>query len=434
MTSTDWPTVPLSSLVEPDRGISYGVVQPGSHLEDGVPIVRVADVKSGVISTADPMRVSPDIEALHSRTRLRGGELLMTLVGTVGEMAIAPPALAGWNVARAVGVIPVRHDVGPRWVQYMIQSPAVRARVSARLNTTVQATLNLKDVGELPIQMPPQRLRAAITAILGSIDDKIEVNRRSCRSLEALAKAVFKDWFVDFGPIRARAANRKPYLAIDVWNVLPNRIDGGVPLAWARGPVSDWVAFNPTEALRKGVMAPYLDMAALPIQGATPDMPIPREYGSGMRFRNGDTLMARITPCLENGKTALVQSLPDDSVAWGSTEFIVMRPIPPVPEPFVYLLARDSAFREHAIRSMTGTSGRQRAQVQAIASFPICLPTDQPVWKAFAAVVDPLFAGIQANADESRTLTQLRDALLPKLMSGDIRIKDAEQFIEEATA
>jgi type I restriction enzyme S subunit len=290
-----------------------------------------------------------------------------------------------------------------------------------------------KAIAKYTIELPPLPEQRAIAHVLGSLDDKIELNRRANQTLEAMAQAVFKDWFVDFAPVLAKSEKREPYLANELWDALPNRIDGGVPLGWTRGPVGDWVTFNPTEALRKGVVAQYLDMAALPTEGATADQPVPRAYGSGMKFRNGDTLMARITPCLENGKTAFVHSLPDDAVAWGSTEFIVMRPIAPVPRPYGYLLARDAAFRDHAIRSMTGTSGRQRAQVQAIASFPVCLPTDESVWKAFAAVVDPLFAGIRANAEESRTLADLRDVLLPKLMSGDIRIKDAERFVEEAT-
>jgi type I restriction enzyme S subunit len=319
----------------------------------------------------------------------------------------------------------------PRFIKYLLET----IDFLAYSDKAAVPGLNRNHVHEARIVYPAcKHTQRAIAHVLGSLDDKIELNRRADHTMEAMARTVFQDWFVDFGPIRAKAAGCEPYLAIEVWNALPNRIDGGGPLGWVRGPVSDWVAFNPPEPLRKGAVAPYLDMAALPTEGATAEEPVPRSFGSGMKFRNGDTLMARITPCLENGKTAFVQSLPDDAVAWGSTEFIVMRPIAPVPRPYAYLLARDAAFREHAIRSMTGTSGRQRAQVQAIASFPVCLPTDELVWKAFAAVVDPLFAGIRANADESRTLAGLRDLLLPKLMSGDIRIKDVERFIEEATA
>ncbi len=120
---SEWKwVVALEELVAPGRTISYGIVQPGAPLADGVPIVRVTDVRDGRISTGAPMRVAPEIEAAYSRTRLQGGELLLTLVGTVGETAIVPDALRGWNTARAVGVIPVREDVGAYWIRLALQS------------------------------------------------------------------------------------------------------------------------------------------------------------------------------------------------------------------------------------------------------------------------------------------------------------------------
>ena len=251
MTSSDWPTAPLSTLVDQDRGISYGVVQPGSHLEDGVPIVRVADVKNGTVSTADPMRVSSDVERLHSRTRLRGGELLMTLVGTVGETAIAASNLAGWNVARAIGVIPVRADVGPQWVRYALDSQEVRARISNRLNTTVQATLNLRDVAALPIPMPSQPLRSAITSILGAIDDRIGLNRMVNTTLETMARTLFKDWFIDFEPVHSKMKARPPYFAADTWESFPASFAGDVPAGWTRLPLDATATFLNGLALQK---------------------------------------------------------------------------------------------------------------------------------------------------------------------------------------
>jgi len=170
-------------------------------------------------------------------------------------------------------------------------------------------------------------------------------------------------------------------------------------------------------------VAPYLNMAALPTSGPNSDDPILREYTSGTRFRNGDTLFARITPCLENAKTAFVQVLPKDTVGWGSTEFIVMRAIPPVTSVYPYLLARDSAFRAQAIQSMTGTSGRQRARTEALAPYQVAFPTTE-VWTVFALIIEPLFSKIHVNSKESRTLAALRDALLPKLVSGELRVGD----------
>ena len=173
--------------------------------------------------------------------------------------------------------------------------------------------------------------------------------------------------------------------------------------------------------MKQGNLAPYLDMAGLPTSGSSPDSAVLREYKSGTRFRNGDTLLARITPCLENGKTAFVQSLEADTVGWGSTEFIVLRAIPPVAPEYTYLLARDDAFREHAIQSMTGTSGRQRVQVDALAPYLLPYPPAE-IWAELRALVSPVFAQIEFNRKESIDLAVQRDALLPRLVSGRISL------------
>ena len=237
----EWVTVALERLIEPGRGISYGIVQPGAPVENGVPIVRVSDVRDGRIATENPLKVSSKIESAYSRTRLRGGELLLTLVGTVGEAAVVPDNLAGWNTARAVAVIPVRKDVGSYWVSFALRTPAVRQIIDSRLNTTVQATLNLGDVAQLPIILPPQVERNAIAHILGTLDDKIELNRRMNATLEAMARALFKSWFVDFDPVRAKAEGRYTGLPRAIADLFPDGFEesavGDVPKQWRVGSI-----------------------------------------------------------------------------------------------------------------------------------------------------------------------------------------------------
>jgi type I restriction enzyme S subunit len=152
-----------------------------------------------------------------------------------------------------------------------------------------------------------------------------------------------------------------------------------------------------------------------------------------MRFMNGDTLVARITPCLENGKTAYVDFLTDGQVGWGSTEYIVLRSKPPLPNEFAYCLARSSEFREFAIQSMTGTSGRQRVPAESLAHFLVASPSHS-VAELIRTLITPLFARAATATEESRTLAAIRDALLPKLISGALRVKDAERVLAEARA
>jgi len=333
-----------------------------------------------------------------------------------------------WVIDTAYYLVP-KTELDMRWLYYAVKHYKLgEVDDGSPIPSTTRAAVYM-----LELDVPPKEEQRAIAHILGTLDDKIELNRRRNQTLDAIARALFKDWFVDFGPVRAKMEGREPYLPADLWQLFPDRLDDeGKPVGWEMVPASELIEFNPTEPLRKGTLAPYLDMASLPTSGSWPEPPVIRDFGSGMRFRNGDTLLARITPCLENGKTAFIQCLPDDTVGWGSTEYIVMRPKAPVPAGYAYLLARDDAFREHAIRSMTGTSGRQRAQGDSVAAFKLVTPSGENIWHAFAKQVTPLFESIKANATANETLAQLRDTLLPKLISGELRIADAEKFIERA--
>ena len=140
-----------------------------------------------------------------------------------------------------------------------------------------------------------------------------------------------------------------------------------------------------------------------------------------MRFTNGDTLVARITPCLENGKTAFVDFLGDDEVGWGSTEYIVLKPKSPIPDELAYCLARSPRFREFAVRNMSGTSGRQRVPATALSGYQMCVPPPG-VATAFGDAARPLLTRVSAGTNEFRTLGALRDTLLPKLVSGELRV------------
>ena len=261
---------------------------------------------------------------------------------------------------------------------YLARSPEFRRYVIGHMEgTSGRQRVSSSVIEKFAITLPGFKEQRAIARILGALDDKIELNRRMNQTLEAMARALFKSWFVDFDSMPRK-------------NMQESGL-GLIPKKWRVVSVGELIDFNPTEPMRKGTLAPYLDMAALPTIGSWPDPPISREFGSGMRFRNGDTLFARITPCLENGKTAFVQCLPKDVCAWGSTEFIVMRPRAPVPDEYAYLLARDIKFREYAIRNMTGTSGRQRVQADSVAQFKVASPLDENVWKNFADFVSPVF-------------------------------------------
>src|SRR6218665_812358 len=315
---------------------------------------------------------------------------------------------------------------------YLVISPEVRKfAISQMTGTSGRQRVPTDALGKISVLLPPLTEQKAIAHILGTLDDKIALNRRMNATLEAIAQALFKSWFVDFDPVRAKMEGRAPEGMDEATAALfPDALDDDEkPQGWQKKPLADLIELNPIERLRKGEMAPYLKMSALPTVGSWHQPAVVRSFCSGMKFRNGDTIFSRITPCLENGKTVFIQRLASNEIAWGSTEFIVMRAKGSVPPVYCYLLARDPAFREHAIRSMSGTSGRQRAQVDMLALYLLIAPLDS-IWQSFAAVAEPWFEAIKSNSLEIETLAKMRDMLLPKLLSGEIRIKDTEHIAE----
>lgn len=328
-------------------------------------------------------------------------------------------------------VVP-KGEIDMRWLYYAITHYKLgEIDDGSPVPSTTRAAVYMVD-----LDVPPPSEQCAIGEVLGSLDDKIELNRRMSETLESTARSLFKSWFMDFEPVRAKAEGRDTGLPGSLSEIFPDSFDasvlGGIPQGWAVVPLTDLIDVNPPRPLRKGAVAPYLDMANMPTRGHSAQSIVDRAFGSGTRFVNGDTLVARITPCLENGKTAFVDILEPEQVGWGSTEYIVLRPKAHIPPEFAYCLARSDPFREFAIQSMTGSSGRQRVPPAALSHFRI-IAAPKKIVEAFGRAVSPIFSRVRAASIESRTLAALRDSLLPKLISGELRVKDAERFVATAT-
>ena len=289
------------------------------------------------------------------------------------------------------------------YLLYALQTTDVRHQFGSYANGVTRFSLRKDDILRVEVPLPPLSEQRAIGRILGALDDKIELNRRMIETAEQAARTVFESWF-------RRQCSASSNIA---------RLDALIDV-------------NPTYHLGQGDVAPYLDMASTPTTTHTPHAITYRPYRSGTRFQNGDTLVARITPCMENGKAAYVDFLNEGEVAWGSTEFVVMRPKHPIPHEFAYCLAREESFRRFAILNMAGTSGRQRVSAESLAAFPMPVPSPAAC-DHFGQCARPLFSKARAAALESQSLASLRDTLLPKLLSGEVRIPEAEKIVETTT-
>ena len=402
-----------------------------TFVPEGVPIISGQHLHSSRVDDGPDFNfISHEHAQRLSNANVMRGDIILTHRGTIGQVAYIPEHSQFDRYVVSQSQFYMRCNKSkavPEFVTMYFRSPEGQHQLLANTSqvgvpSIAQPVTYLRTI-EIPL--PPLFEQRAIAHILGTLDDKIELNRRMNETLEEMARALFKSWFVDFDPVRAKMERRDTGLPPDVADLFPDRLVeselGEIPEGWEVVPLPKMIEVNPSRSLRKGEVAPYLDMANMPTRGHVPDTVIDRPFGSGMRFTNGDTLVARITPCLENGKTAYVDFLPHDRVGWGSTEYIVMRPIPPLPNEFAYCLARSPGFREFAIQNMTGTSGRQRVPAQVLSQFLLPSPPE-PIATRFGKVVQPLFTRASKAVRESRTLANLRDTLLPKLVSGELQV------------
>lgn len=414
----------LGDFVELQRGKTYKsrlLGQDGPYLLGLASIARDGGFRDDNLKTYGgdspaPLLLRPGDLYVSLKDVTQSGDLL-------GAVARVPESIPLGRLTQDTVKLILKPGAPPSsYIYWLLRTPEYRAHCRGHATGTTNLGLAREDF--LSFVVPPMTLgRRLLFQLLDCIDDKIEQNRRTARALERLARAIFRAWFVDFEPVKAKAAGAAsfPSMPQPAFDALPTRLVeseiGLIPEGWEVKPLPEIVEVNPPRQLRKGAVAPYLDMKNMPTEGHAPSGWIEREAGSGMRFVNGDTLVARITPCLENGKTAFVDFLEDGQVAWGSTEYIVLRPKPPVPEVFAYCLTRTPEFREYAIQNMTGTSGRQRVAATALDHYRIAAPPHDLAVE-FGAIAQPMFDTVRAAMSESRKLAELRDVLLPPLLSG----------------
>ena len=431
---TEWQEVALGDVVD----IKHGYAFKSEYFVDS-PTHYVLTTPANFAIGGGFQEQSPKFYdgPIPSDFVLKAGDLIVTMTDlskagdTLGYGAIVPITndFVYLHNQRIGLVLQSSLQADNLFLSYLMRMPDYRHWVvGSATGSTVKHTSPSR-IKAHKILLPPLPEQRAIARILGSLDDKIELNRRMNATLEAMAQTLFKAWFVDFEPVKAKAAGHAPHgLDAQTAALFPRELEdsklGSIPKGWKVKTLEEAFEINPKRQITKGRIATYLDMSNAPTQGHRPADWIQREFSSGMKFINGDTLLARITPCLENGKAAFVDFLKADEVAWGSTEFIVLRPSPPLPKYFGYLLCRHEDFRAHAIQSMTGTSGRQRVQVGSLGQYLIAVP-NEAVGKVFSEFIKPLVAQIAKNSEQSRTLAQMRDGLLPRLISGQLRVADA---------
>ena len=419
--SSDLPVLPhgwhyaaLSSC-STKNSITYGIVQPGTHDDDGVPIIRVNNFRGMCLDLTELMHVAPEVESKYSRTRLKGGEVLLTIVGSVGQVAIAPKSVAGFNVARAVAVIEPAPHVSPAWIALCLRSPLSQYLLGSRANTTVQITINLKDLRALPIPIPPDSECRAITSMIGALDDRITLLRETNETLESIAQAIFKSWFVDFDPVRAKMEGRQPEgMDEETAALFPDAFEeselGLVPKGWPPARLDSFLELAYGRALK----ADSRRLGEIPV------------YGSGGLTGWHDTPLVA-APSIIIGRKGTVGSL-----YWES------RPFFPIDTVFYVKTTRPLTYCYELLKTLSLSEMNTDAAVPGLNRenvYRLLIPyAPLEVIAAYHSTAQVLRQSIDQNEQRAMTLELLRDTLLPRLISGQLRLPEAESLVQDACA
>lgn len=427
--------------------------------DSGFVVLRNQNIRNGALDLTSPSYT--DEAGYNSRIKRavpQAGDIVITREAPMGEVCIIPEGLQCCLGQRQVLLRP-KKGISNEYLFWALQSPFVKHQISWNEGTGTTVSnirIPVLKAFEIPrwFEQEPQ-----IAAQLSAIDNKITLNRQINQTLEQMAQTLFKSWCVDFDPVidnaldaghpipdelQYRAEARKAVRESESFKPLPDEVRqlfpdafeeselGWVPKGWVMKAVSDALTINPKVKLSKGQNAHFVDMKALPTSGYSIEEVIHKAFSGGAKFERNDVLLARITPCLQNGKTGFVDFLDEDEVGFGSTEFIVFRGDKDVHHTYIACLARHEKFRQHIMQSMVGSSGRQRVQNGCFNDYFITVPTGD-VMNKFAELTQPSFDKFKANTAECSSLAKLRDTLLPKLISGELRLDEIELAVEQET-
>ena len=405
-------------------------------MDAGVIVLRSSNIKNGRLDLSNPSYTDEyHYQERSKRAEVQAGDLVITREAPMGEVCLIPDDLKCCLGQRMVMLRPDHERCDGKYLLYALQSNRVQNEIRSHEGTgSTVSNLRIPVLKSLPIPTPDLANQKAIAHILGTLDDKIELNRKTNETLEAMAKALFKSWFVDFDPVRAKAEGRPTGLPAEISDLFPDSCEdselGEIPRGWSVSEMDSILSLQKDSFDPAAMPDERFDHYSIPAfdAGKYPA----RELGSSIKSQkflvgDGDLLVSKLNPSTPRVWIPFASS---GRRAICSTEFLVCRTSSNFGRAYAYCLASSDAI----IEAMTGLAGgtsnsHQRIRPGDFLALPCCIGTEM-VRSAFLDVVDPLLGKSLVLRTESRSLSTTRDALLPKLISGELRIPDAEKLLE----
>ena len=398
--------------------------QPNS----GFYFLSVKDVNGSRLVYENARQITEeDFSETNRRTNLQPGDVLFTNTGTIGRMAIAEndPRTYRTTFQKSVAILKPKRDlIDPRFLYYLLHFE--NANLSEFAAGTTQKNLLLKDIRSFDVSIPPLHQQQAIAHVLGTLDDKIELNRQMNQTLEEMAQAIFQDWFVNFGPVRAKMEGQEPYLAQELWDLFPDDFTdselGDIPEGWQVSLLTTKCDINPESWSTKNrpEEVEYVDLANTKwgVIESTQHFSWKDAPSRARRvLRPADTLIGTVRPA--NGSYCLINK----QGLTGSTGFAVLRPSHTRLREFVYLSATEPANIERLAHLADGAA-YPAVQPDVLGETQVTIPVaETDLMNCFSRTVGPLIDKMEANKVESRSLAAQREALLPVLISGAMTLE-----------
>jgi type I restriction enzyme S subunit len=451
----EYDTIPLGEVAAVRSGYAF---KSSDWTDNGIPVVKIANVKDGRLAMDGCSFVPQRIADSAAEFALQQGDVVIAMTGYIGDVAIVRDSDLPAVLNQRVGLFSTRDPrrLDRRFLFYLLRDSDVRSEIESLGYGSAQPNVSPSLIHGVEVPIPPLPKQRAIAYILGTLDDKIELNRRMNETLEAMARALFKSWFVDFDPVRAKIEGRwrrgesLPGLPAHLYDLFPNRLVdselGEIPEGWEVGVLDDLKS----ESLGGdwGQESPGLGFseAALCIRGA--DIPSLQGGGFGKmptRYLKPSSLEKRR---LDDGNLVLEVSGGSPTQSTGRTVLISKQLLERAATPLVcsnfcrlircdtkewskylYLWLLDLYAQDQLLQYETGTTGIKNFAFSRFASCHNLVVPPGRVLVEFNERVVPLFARMGVTAAEAENLATIRDALLPKLICGELRVNNGERLL-----
>ena len=422
----------IADFINGDRGKNYPSTK--DYLSEGIPFFSASDLEGRRVDLSSANFISEDAYNRLGNGKTLEGDILFCLRGSLGKIGLAKGIGRG-AIASSLVIVRPKEGFFRDYIYYLLSGPSGKTIAQELDNGSVQGNLSVRELKKVEVNVPPIAIQNGIVNILGTLDDKIELNRKTNETLEGIAKALFKSWFVDFDPVRAKAEGRPTGLPDEVSELFPDSFEdselGEIPIGWSVRSIGELMTLERDSITPGETPEEIFDHYSIPAfdEGMVPAAESGESIKSSKYLISDSVFMiSKLNP---RSPRVWIPASAGKRRKICSTEFLVCRPKAPIGMPFAYHLSKSGSIAQRMSDMASGTSNsHQRVRPVDFTSLSTVRPADH-LLDLFTNQISPLLRRSLVIREENQVLAQCRDALLPKLISGELRVPDAEKMLEE---